>query len=278
MAYNDLVNNITKAVENKFSEISTRYNFDNGDEFEIALCELFKLILPNKYGICRGFAVTKENQSAGDDLIIYDRGRFPTLRLLEEGKFDKKYEIPFEAIFAYIEAKNTLIFEGKTANFEKALEQVSNFKKLPRKERKILSIDHHINLGDFFETVHRPKWPNIANPVFTAIISRNIQMPKQMNDIDLIRFVLNNMNKFLDINKYPDMVISGNDFIFIPEITDDEQNQNDSPFVSDQNKLKGYYISNNSFGIGIINVLYAIDNIRLGEFPYSKIIYNRLNR
>ena len=278
MAYNDLVNNITKAVENKFNEISTRYNFDNGEEFEIALCELFKLILPNKYGVCRGFAVTKDNHFAGDDLVIYDKDRFPTLRLLEGDKFEKKHEIPVEAVFAYLEAKNTLIFEGKKANFGKAIEQVADFKKLLRKERKLLSIDHHINMGDMFSTAPRPKWPNIANPMFTAIISRHIQVPQKKEVSESSDFILNEIAKSAGIAHSPDLIISGHDLIFLPEIIDDESNTDISPFVNDNNKLKGYSIPNTAFGIGIITVLYALDNIRLGELPYSKIIHNALNK
>lgn len=275
MAYKDLIKNITKAVESKFQEISTRYNFDNGEEFEIALCELFKLILPAKYGICRGFAVTKDNIYAGDDLIIYDKDRFPTLRLLEEGKFDKKHEIPIEAVYAYLEAKNTLILEGTKANFTKALQQVVDFKNLNRDDRKMLSIDHQINLGEMFKTDLAPKWPKIANPLYTVIISRHLQS-QSVENVEFQNYILNEVGKLTNTNHSPDLIIAGPSQIFIPEILDDESTQNDSPFVNELNKLQLHNTPKNAFGIGIVSILYALDNIRLGKLPYPKIINNAL--
>ena len=178
MAYNKLIENIAKAVESKFDEISVRYNFDNGEEFEIALCELLSTILPSKYGVCRGFAVSQDDQFAGDDIIIYDKERFPTIRLLEAGKFDKKHEIPVEAVYAYIEAKHSLIVDDNETNISKALEQVFNIKNLKRAKRNLLTLDHNINLGDAFSVNQSPHWPPHANPFYTAIVSRNIKNKK----------------------------------------------------------------------------------------------------
>ena len=39
MIYNNFVSKLAEKFERRFSEISVHYNFDNGDEFEIALCE-----------------------------------------------------------------------------------------------------------------------------------------------------------------------------------------------------------------------------------------------
>ncbi len=271
MAYKNLINNIAKAFESKLTEISTRYNFDNGDEFEIALCELLRLILPLKYGICRGFAVTTDDKSAGDDIIVYDRERFPTLRLLEDDKYDKKQEIPIEAVYCYIEAKNTLILSGANANFEKALKQTSNFKNLQRDERKILSIDHHTNFGNQFNTGERLKWPRIANPMFTAIISRNVKLPNK-EIISVGDLILNETKRFTHYSTSPDIIIAGQDLLIMPEILDEEELNNDSPFVNPNNPLMIFNTEQAAFSVGIITILYALDNIRLGVMPYSKII------
>src|SRR5436190_1172515 len=178
MAYDQLIENIAKAVESKFDEISTRYNFDKGDEFEIALCELLSTVLPSKYGVCRGFAVAKDNTFAGDDIIIYDRERFPILRLHDAGKFDRKQEIPIEAVYAYIEAKHSLIVDEKETNLTKALEQVCSIKNLKRERRSFLTIDHNVSLGNNVTFDQQPHWPDYANPYYTAIVSRSVKNKK----------------------------------------------------------------------------------------------------
>ena len=82
MAYGDYLQTISVKFENLFQDISVQHNFDYGPEFEIALCKALRIILPAKFGICRGFAVTLDGDIAGDDIIIFDNERFPTLRLL----------------------------------------------------------------------------------------------------------------------------------------------------------------------------------------------------
>ena len=98
--------------ESLFELIAARYNFDYGDEFEFALCDALRAILPERFGVCRGFIVASDGRSAGDDLIIFDRIRFPTLRLLRQDSFARKEQIPVEAVYAYIEAKHTLVLTG----------------------------------------------------------------------------------------------------------------------------------------------------------------------
>lgn len=278
MAYNKLIQNINSAVEKRFAEISTRYNFDNGDEFEIALCELLRLLLPIKYGICRGFAVTIDDDFAGDDIIIYDKERFPTLRLLEDDKYDKKQEIPIEAVYCYIEAKNTLIVSGEDSNFEKALKQSADFKMLERDHRKILSIDHHTDFGDKFSTEERKKWPNVANPIFTAVITRNLKDPPVNQKIDLPDFLLTETARLTDFTTSPDLIIAGGDVLLIPEILNEDANHHDSPFVNENNQLKFFKTPKTALSVGLVTILYALDNIRLGEMPYSKIINKSITK
>ncbi|WP_049018411.1 DUF6602 domain-containing protein, partial [Burkholderia multivorans] len=94
MAYKNFVGNVSKQVDGLFASISARYNFDLGDEFELAVCDILRQILPEKYGICRGFVVTRDDKSAGDDIIIFDSQRIPTLRFLTRNRWDRKEEIP----------------------------------------------------------------------------------------------------------------------------------------------------------------------------------------
>jgi hypothetical protein len=45
-------------------------------------------------------------------LILYDRDRFSTLRMISQDNFARKEEIPLEAVCGYIEARQTLHIEG----------------------------------------------------------------------------------------------------------------------------------------------------------------------
>ena len=49
---------------------------------------------------------------ARDDIIIYERNRFPLLRLINESDFCRKQQVPVESVYAYIEAKHSLTLEG----------------------------------------------------------------------------------------------------------------------------------------------------------------------
>ena len=112
MKYRNYLESLAKAFKYRFEPISTYYNFDSGDEFENALCYVLREILPSKYGICRGHVIPAEGQSAGDDMVIFDKERFPTLRLFPQESYDRKQDIPIEAVYAYIEAKYTLHING----------------------------------------------------------------------------------------------------------------------------------------------------------------------
>jgi hypothetical protein len=46
---------LARKVEARLQDIEAIYNFDLGDEFEVAICALPEHILPAKYGVCREF-------------------------------------------------------------------------------------------------------------------------------------------------------------------------------------------------------------------------------
>ena len=71
--YKNYAERLQKQADALFEQIMSTYNFDQGDEFEVALCKFLKLVLPQKYSICRGHIVDKMGVvSKGDDIIIYD--------------------------------------------------------------------------------------------------------------------------------------------------------------------------------------------------------------
>lgn len=80
----------------------------------------------------------KEGNKAGDDIIIYDRLRFPTIRILEKNNFAQKEKILFEAVYCYIEAKHNLELDlDKENTLDKALNQIKIIKSLRRPERSL---------------------------------------------------------------------------------------------------------------------------------------------
>ncbi|MCX9458462.1 hypothetical protein IG604_22310, partial [Vibrio cholerae] len=89
MYYKSIIENVSKVFSSYFDAISVTYNFDIGSEFEIALCHVFTHFLPEKYGICRGFIVDGDDNSAGDDLIIYDKSMFRAIRHMEIADFSR---------------------------------------------------------------------------------------------------------------------------------------------------------------------------------------------
>ena len=133
-----------------FSTIDTVYSFDCGPELEIALCNVLRDALPQKFGICRGFAVDRSGNLFGDDIIIYDHMALPTLAVRSSNEFLRKERIPIEAIYCYIEVKNTINIQGcDSSSLNHAFTQVTNVKKLcsQRKPVSLTQLSPGINFG-----------------------------------------------------------------------------------------------------------------------------------
>lgn len=124
-SYGGYIERLARKVEARLQDIEAIYNFDLGDEFEIAMCDLLESLLPAKYGVCRGFVVAKNGEKAGDDLIIYDKMSSPTLRSSMTRQFPVKEQIPVDAVFAYIECKHSI---SDTDVLQKAVSQAEAVK------------------------------------------------------------------------------------------------------------------------------------------------------
>src|SRR4051794_3054161 len=111
MAYSDYLADFAKRFATAFDEIAAHHNFELGDEFEVAVCEVLRRVLPHRFGVCRGFIVNDAGAKGGDDIIIFDREAYPTLRLLPQDRFDRLEDIPAEAACAYFEGKHALYVE-----------------------------------------------------------------------------------------------------------------------------------------------------------------------
>jgi hypothetical protein len=284
MMYKNFLKTVARRFEQIFSEISAEYNFDYGREFEIALCRALRTILPQRYGVCLGHVVSKDNQSAGDDIIVYNRETFPSLRLLPQDRYDRKNHIPIEAVCAYIEAKYTIYIKGTgRQSLSKALSQVSEVKSVIklRKERHLRQYDEYASFPKEVYLTRGEEWPEIANPPYGAIVAFRvceaerkpiIQDPVQIRDLLTDRLI--------DIDFAPDMAILGSSNLFLPisKKSTREHLQINSPFFVDgKTELNIWPIKEHAFAVGICSLLWAIDTIRLNPLPWSDILIEGIN-
>jgi hypothetical protein len=272
--YNNYVSNLHRTFAKRLEDISAQFNFDLGPEFEIAICEILRIFLPSKYGVCRGFVVSAEGDMTGDDIIIYDQERFPTLRPIINRAFDKKEKIPIEAVYAYIEAKHSL--DSKT--FDRAVKQVQAVKELcdGRELVGIYQHDPHIASKERlpYPVLH---WPTRRNPVFGMILSRysagadGISRATQPQDVEaFLRRELNNMEKS---PHSPDLIVAGPDNFLSPAHVKDEQNIPSLHFIPDV--TVGYQVIQRvgvAFGVSLSQLAGAIDWARLGRMPWLRIV------
>lgn len=299
-AYRNYLLKANEAFESLIKEIDVIYNFDHGDEFEIVLCKALRKVLPMKYGIVRGHVITKEGKEAGDDIIIYDCVRFPSLRLLENDSFGQKQFIPIEAVYAYIEAKNTLYpsdLNGKIPNFHKACEQVHKVKSLPRES--VASSDE------------RGYWPETLNPIFGVVWSKQLAYSasqkcrftdrhKQEKDSCCLNSTCNcqpdefgtkmsccfeQLHEALEDQctliggrsdqLAPDLIVAGSDYVAFPCVHNKEVH---SPFfIPSHSLLTSVHSDRKAFGIGVTNLLWALDSITLGSIDWGYVLSKELS-
>ena len=286
--YNGIIDNIARKFENELCNIEAKYNFDYGDEFEIAVCKFLRRFLPLKYGVCRGFVVDKNGNSAGDDVIIYDQELFPTLRFLDvENQFTQKEQIPVEAVYAYIEAKYTL----NENTLKKAIKQVYNVKKLCYSRNcksKVPVIDGlHIFNNKYSEA---NGWnPCIYNPVYGMILSANcvdVNGNKTMLGSETTHFLFKAIREDLKLDidemKYYcfDSVIAGKSTTAFcgHYLYDKNGNIIDgvllTRFYTGINSCSCYQINtheNIAFGLAIAHLMMALNFIQLDTMPWDMI-------
>lgn len=273
MFYNDFIEKISKRFETRFNEIDPEWNFDIGNEFEVCLATLFSEILPEKYGVCRGFVTPKSGAPKGDDIIIYDQVSVPLIRPPIEQQFVRKENVPLEATYAYVEAKNTIeIKNSEERNYiVKAVKQTAEIKNLERVERKFNELVKGVNFENHSSTI-RKGWPTIWNPMFTAVFARGARIDgKLVDDPHTIKSVLKNLE--LPKNS-PDLLVIGPNLILVPHVREDKTDTYFSPFLmEDTGTLLMWEVPGLAYGAGLASILYALQNIRLGEMPWRDVIH-----
>jgi hypothetical protein len=292
MAYNDFIKHIGIAFQNKFHEMQAIYNFDNGDEFEIALCQVLRFLLPNKYGICRGHIITFDDKHVGDDIIIYDQDKFPTLRLIDHNSFHQKQYVPVEAVYAYIEAKHTLVLEGGESisnSLAKAWKQSIAPKNLRRNEVRF-GFGDNIEINEKgssvnFQFQRAIGWPQYYNPMYTAIISCGLSLKQNQKTIRInsnkdLLMIFDKIEEYtLSHENSPDLLIVDNDCGFLPAISipNEKLPVLESPYyIKGKSLLVPYKQEGLGFGIGMASMLYALENIKLGSIAWKSIIGQEL--
>jgi len=274
MLYDDYVPRLAQRFAAELESIRVGYNFDLGDEFEIAMCRVLRLILPTKFGVCRGFVVSKDGDQAGDDLIIFDWERFSSLGLRDPDDYSRNEFIPVEAVFAYIETKYTLNLEGGDGqSLSKSISQVQAVKELCYQREPLQPGElRHIT---FAQNLKMPdSRPQIRNPAWGAVFSSRVRDRPNGTLLDnhdqmdalLPRIPTNNPN-------IPDILVLGKHVTGYPVIPDAERNVNIISNFSMVNKTTHVFkqTTDVAAGVGLCFLMSAVDWILLGPLPWARI-------
>jgi hypothetical protein len=269
--YGNWLGEIANRFQSKFDAIYAVHNFDYGDEFEIALCEVLRTILPGRAAVCRGYVIAQDGRMAGDDIIVFDTTRSPVLRAL--GNYlSRKEKVPAEAVLAYIEAKHTLSIHGEGGqSLQKATEQTAAVKALPR-----VPLEHrHMVPGlDLGAQVQGPiSFPGIRNPWYTAIWSRRsswLDGPRVITPDAVGSHI------FLK----PD-VIATDEGCLLPFVVkrmtaESELRMEVRPFLCASTEHVWSDIKNVGLGLAAVHLLWAIEWIILSEIPWPSMISSYL--
>ncbi|MFK7803237.1 MAG: DUF6602 domain-containing protein [Anaerolineae bacterium] len=290
MFYDDYIKRISERFLKEMESIRAEYNFDNGPEFEIALCKVLRLILPEVYGICRGFVVTQNGEKAGDDIIIYDQFRFPTLAFRDPNEFARKEYIPIEAVYGYIEAKNTVNMDGGAEDGQslvKAIEQVQRVKKLcnQRKNVEVGEIGHLKLMATGGSFTGDPNFPNYLNPAWGAVFARQVRLKKGGELVSECSEIYPSLNQprhsdpNLDQENKPDLMMLGKNVCVVPVLPNKDKGVNNLSFFSmgTKTKYQPRDVPNLSSGFSISMLLGAFDWISLGPMPWLRIASEHLD-
>jgi hypothetical protein len=227
-----------------------------------------------------------KNETAGDDLVIFKKSRFPTLALRPKGDISRKEFIPAEAAYCYIETKHTInILGNDEQSLAKACQQVSNAKKLiqTREVRDGTHISKYINInpGQGMSLKMPEDFPNFVNPAYGIIIARNVRIERNGSVISDPYELLSNLTKLnitISSELSPDLIVLGDSVIILPALNKNGEKVLRSPFyIEGRSGLHVQCVPNKSYGIAIAMLMQALDWIELGVMPWHKIVVNGLN-
>lgn len=271
MLYSDYLKKISSRFNSIFDEIDPRWNFDYGSEFEVALASLLDEMLPDKYGVCRGFVVSQNGDTAGDDIIIYDRLSSPVLRPPTPYKFARREEIPIEAVYAYIEVKNTLEIgknKDKGTHILKAINQVNSVKNIVS-TRETRGLNKFIDGIEADTEVRRSKnAPQTYNPLWTMIVSRGIRINgKVETNHQKIDRALSEIECW---EGGADLIVMDKDTVSVPLTK--EHNYTSTFSMENNQYFSSKIMDGYAFGFGLASLIRSLELIRLNPVPWSTIL------
>jgi len=276
MLYNDYLKRVAELFEESFKRICVHHNTEYGDEFEIALCTALRRVLPDRFGVCRGYAVTSDGREAGDDILIFNRESFGTLRLLEQDEFAQKERIPIETVCAYIEAKHTLSLVGDDGqSLGKALRQVAAVKALGRQRIPFNQMGNvALYPGDFSVSL-RKGWPDHRNPLFTCIWSNGVRGKKGSEVITNSKRVVEGFEQtaqILEPAAIPDLVVLGQSAVCLPMHSQNGRVSYVSPFFIPNESLYSIRETSVASGVAICSILYALNHMQTSSLSWERMI------
>lgn len=254
--YGGYIDRLSRKVEARLADIEAIFNFDLGSEFEVAMCALLEDVLPAKFGVCRGFVVTEDGRSAGDDLVIYDKMSCPMLRAGISRQYSIKEQIPVEAVYAYIECKHAI---ADQATVEKAILQTRNVKELILSRRSSANPDYEKD-GPIYNGKVRD-WPrshpSIRNQPFCAVVTKTFD--------PLVVIPINHQ----PLN--PDLLVLGPDHIATQSVVLGPDGIKGALFYDDKYwaGLRVESATGNAFGLGLVTLLQALNWIELKPMDWS---------
>lgn len=257
--YGGFIERLSRKVEARLDDIEAVFNFDFGDEFEIALCMVLEDLLPEKFGVCRGFVVSSDGQKAGDDVIIYDKLACPTLRPGSGIRFATKEQIPVEGVYAYIECKHS-ITNGEV--FTKAIDQARAVKELLHRRHKLKNPGYNPNGVLYKGKIHewpRP-YPPWLNQPFCAVFTR------QFDESATSPIVLD--------ARTPDLLVLGKDVLATQSAKLDHDGIKSALFIDPlfQAGLRLEKVDRLAFGLGLVTLLQALSWIRLDPVDWQEAL------
>lgn len=257
--YGGYIDRLARKVEARLQDIEAIYNFDLGDEFEIAICALLEDILPAKFGVCRGFVVAENGETAGDDLIIYDKMSSPTLRSGMSRQFPVKEQIPVDAVYAYIECKHSIT---DAAVLEKAIGQAEAVKKLVLTRRRLSNPEYEADGPTYNGKVRDwPRtYPPLKNQPFCAIFAR-----KYSADVSI-----HNARG----EHTPDLLILGNDHIANHTVYMGADGVKSALFYDTKfgTPLCVESAPGNAYGLGLVILLQALSWVQLLPIDWMRAL------
>ncbi|MDP2316533.1 MAG: hypothetical protein Q8P41_26810 [Pseudomonadota bacterium] len=278
MLYDGWATKIAARFQRRFDEIEVNHNFDFGSEFEIAVCEVLRTILPQRASVCRGYVVGQDGSKAGDDIVIFDSAKFPTLRSLGRS-LALREEVPAEAVLAYIEAKHTLNVDGTgPQSLAKAIRQVGGVKAIHREQT--WAGYKNFPLPPRSTSSTPSYWPDSRNPWYTAIWARHVSVPSKRKLPVHESLLVRATGLEPGHERCPD-VIAGESSILFPVFR--QRDQAGAPggptacsFRTAPTELAAFPATA-PLGLAALHLLWAIESIDLGAIPWDRMLTEQLD-